>query len=286
LTDCGSIRPAAPTRPAAKPANRDRGYADRKRLFRQHGDGQISVLLSVFLSVMVCFANVSVATPITVNNASFEALVLTCTPGPGCFALFNVPDWVVTGQASTFKPSTGAGREFTSIPNGVNVAAIGDPAGPGSLSQTLAATVQPNTFYTLEVSVGRRADATFSPYTIALTAGSTVLASDSSLRPPPGSFLTDTITFSTGPNPSTLGQSLDIELSATGEQADFDEVLLDATPSASVPEPGTLFLLATSCVGLLGYRRFRVVASAWKPSTRRTDRRFLPAATRLDAWGT
>jgi hypothetical protein len=194
------------------------------------------VILSVSLLVILGFVDGASATPITVNNPSFEALVLTCAPGPGCFALGNVPDWVVTGQASTFKPSTGPAGEFTSIPDGINVAAIGDPAGPGSISQTLTATVQANTLYTLEVSVGRRADATFSPYTIALEAGGAVLVSDSSLRPPAGSFLTDTITFSSGPNPPTLGQSLGIQLSATTEQADFDEVLLNASPS-TVPAP-------------------------------------------------
>ena len=158
-------------------------------------------------------------------------------------------------QAATFKPSTGPGCEFTSIPNGVNVAAVGDTAGPGSISQVLTATVQANTLYTLDVSVGRRADDTFSPYTIALEAGGTVLASDSSLNPAPGSFLTDTITFSSGPTPTTLGQPLDIVLSATGEQADFDEVLLDASPQV-VPAPSIgLGLPAFLSVGvvLLGF---------------------------------
>jgi hypothetical protein len=223
------------------------------------------VLLSAFLLVTLGFVGVAAATPITVNNPGFEADVLTCAGGPSCFDINNIPAWVASsmGTTSTFKPSTGSGGEFSSIPDGVNVAAIGPAAGGANISQTLAATVQANTLYTLDVSVGARADFPFSQYTITLEAGGTVLASDSSLDPAAGSFLADTITFFSGPTPTTLGQSLEIELSATGlsapggtaAQADFDKVLLDASPTTSIPEPSTFLLLGTSCIGLLGYRR-------------------------------
>jgi hypothetical protein len=222
------------------------------------------ILLSASLLVVLGFAGGASATSITVNNPSFEALVLPCAGGPSCFsAIGDIPDLVTSGRTSTFKPSTGLGGEFTSIPNGVNVAAISDQGGPGSIFQALTATVQANTLYTLDVSVGARADFPFSQYTVALEAGGTVLTSDSSLNPAAGSFLPDTVTFSSGPAPPTLGQQLDIAISATGPsvlgaaaQADFDEVLLDASPS-TVPEPGTLLLLTTSCIGLLAYRCFR-----------------------------
>jgi hypothetical protein len=219
------------------------------------------ILLSVSLLVIVGFVGVASATTITVNNPSFEALVLPCAGGFLCFsAPGDIPDWVTSGRTSTFKP----GGLFNSIPNGVNVAAIGDQNGAGNIFQAVPASVQANTLYTLDVSVGARADFPFSQYTVALEAGGTVLASDSSLNPAAASFLPDIITFSSGPAPPTLGQQLDIAISATGlsalgtaAQADFDEVLLDASPSPSVPEPGTLLLLTTSCIGLLGYRCFR-----------------------------
>jgi len=227
------------------------------------------VLLSAFLLATLGFGGVAAATPITVNNPSFEADVLTCAGGPSCFAINSIPAWVASsmGTTSTFKPSIGAppSGEFSSIPDGVNVAAIGPASGGANISQTLVATVQANTLYTLDVSVGARADFLFSQYTITLEAGGTVLASDSSLDPAAGSFLTDTITFFSGPTPTTLGQSLEIELSATGlsapggtaAQADFDKVLLDASPTTSIPEPGTFLLLGTTCIGLLGYRCLR-----------------------------
>jgi len=94
-------------------------------------------------------------------------------------------------STATFKPSTGAegGGEFVGIPNGVNVAAIGNEIGGANIFQALTATVSANTLYTLKVSVGARADFPFSEYTIDLEAGGTVLAADSSLDPSPGTFV-------------------------------------------------------------------------------------------------
>lgn len=218
---------------------------------------------SLSLSLSLGSAGNAFASPITVNNFSFENLVLPCAPGPNCFTLGDIPGWTVSSipSTATFKPSTGLGGEFSSIPDGVNVAGVGNAMGGANIFQALSATVQPNTLYTLDVSVGHRADFPFSQYTIDLEAGGTVLASDSSLSPASGSFLTDVITFSSGPTPTTLGEQLGIRLSATGlsitdaaAQADFDLVLLDASPTSPIPEPNTLAILAASCLGLLGYR--------------------------------
>jgi hypothetical protein len=227
------------------------------------------VLLSVSLLVIVGLIGATSAAPIVVNNPSFESPVLTCAAGPLCFsALGDIPDWATSGRTSTFKPSTGARGEFIfGIPDGVNVAAIGDRNGGGSIFQALPLTVQANTNYVLRVFVGASADILpFSQYTVALEAGGTVLFSDNSnLHPGPGSFFEDSnVPFSTGPTPATLGQQLGIRLSATGPtdegfaaQAVFDDVTFSAIPITNIPEPGTLFLLTTSCIGLLGYRCVR-----------------------------
>jgi hypothetical protein len=203
---------------------------------------RIALLSSV--AVLGTFGAAS-ASPIAVNNPSFEDLVLTCAPGPTCFALGDVPSWGASAATggTTFKPSTGPSGEFISIPDGVNVAAVAGPGTNAHIFQAVNANVQSNTLYTLQVSVGHRADFPFSEYTVDLEAGGTVLVSDSSLSPGPGSFVTDTLTFFSGLAPPSLGQQLGIRLSATGlsatgasAQADFDLVHLDASPSA-VPTP-------------------------------------------------
>jgi hypothetical protein len=211
---------------------------------------------------MIAAAPIASASPVAVANASFEALVLPCAPGPSCFVLSDIPDWATSGQTATFSPSTGAGGEFASIPDGINVAAVGDGNGAGSISQALAATVAANTHCTLTVSVGARSDFPFSQYTVALEAGGTVLASDSSLNPAAGSFASDAISFFSGSSPATLGEQLTILLSATGTtaagagaQADFDAVALDTSSSTSVSEPTAIGMLGVGLCALMLVRR-------------------------------
>ena len=106
--------------------------------------------------------------------------------------------------------------------------------GNGVLVQSLGVMLQPNTAYTLVFSVGSRADYVFAGYTVELLAGSTVLASDSSMSPPSGTFATGRIAYSsTNASPAILGQALGIRLTGNGKgQADFDKISLDATPTS------------------------------------------------------
>jgi hypothetical protein len=99
--------------------------------------------------------------------------------------------------------------------------------------QTLTATLQPNTTYTVMFSVGARADYAFAGYSVELLAGSTTLASDSSQSPSSGTFATGRIVYaSSAADPALLGQRLGIRLTGNaGGQADFDKISLDATPT-------------------------------------------------------
>ncbi len=200
---------------------------------------------------------------ITVLNPGFEDLVLS---GPGGADNFvsDIPSWNILGQAFTFKP--GAVQFPGGVPEGVNVGAVGNPDdGPGTISQILSATIQPNTLYTLIVDVGQRADFPLVSYSASLLAGGVTLASSSSPTPSPGTFVTDTVIFNSGPNPAQLGQNIAIQLSAAGSgQVDFDNVRLSATTSASaVPEPASMVMGATSVLIGLCYwvrRRMRAIA--------------------------
>jgi hypothetical protein len=189
-----------------------------------------ALLVALLIS---CGAQLSVAANVPISNAGFEDVVLDCTAGPLCNVLGNVSGWAGTGLFYTFKPSVGPGGSYPSgIPEGVNVAALGDVGGSGVLVQTLSIALQPNTTYTLTFSVGSRTDYAFSGYTVELLAGSTTVASDSSLAPPPGTFATGRIVYSSTNASPLLGQSLAIRLTGNGPgQADFDKISLDVSPT-------------------------------------------------------
>jgi hypothetical protein len=187
------------------------------------------------------------ASPITINNPSFETPALTCTPGPACYSLNVFDSWTVaSGQTGTFRPSVGPGQEFTALPNGLQVAAIGNEIAGGAIYQDLSATLAADTTYTLTFWVGRRSDFPFdSGYAVSLMANGSTLASATGASPAAGSFVQQTLSFATGASPAQLGQTLRIDVSAPFEsaQADFDLFALDASPSTTVPEPSTFALL-------------------------------------------
>jgi hypothetical protein len=83
--------------------------------------------------------------------------------------------------------------------------------------------------------------------------------------PAPGTFVEQTLTYTTGASPAQLGKTLRIDViaptTASGEQADFDLFALDATPVGSaVPEPSTSLLLILGLglmTGMPSLRRLR-----------------------------
>jgi hypothetical protein len=190
---------------------------------------RISIIATVIYGVALPAWGVDVA----IANAGFEQVVLPCAPGATCSSPFDVATWAGTGIFATLKPLTGPGGIFwNGVPEGVNVAVLGDDSGNGVLVQTLVATLQPNTTYTLVFSVGSRADYVFAGYSVELLAGSTTLALDSSLSTASGTFATGRIVYSSTPaNSVLLGQRLGIRLTGNARgQAAFDKISLDATP--------------------------------------------------------
>lgn len=131
--------------------------------------------------------------PIPIVNSGFAADILSCQPGTDCYNTVVpgwLPGWFNGGNAGTIKP--GAAQYPGGVPGGGNVAFIGGgTAGgrslTGAIFQTLPVKLAANTTYTLTLSIGHRADETFTGYVATLLAG-VAIASEGSLSPPPVRF--------------------------------------------------------------------------------------------------
>ena len=208
----------------------------------------LSAGLSVVLFVMVSGSS---ASSISILNASFEnpscgvSAPISCTPA----------DWTVTvGTADAFLP---AGTAWDSIPDGSQVAW----SNGGTLTQILAATITPDTTYTLSVWVSQRWEAgSFLPE-IQLLGGSTPLFIMNNSNPG-GSAPTKnndgtynwvdwTMSWTSPSSGPAIGQTLGIVLGSDGIQTDFDDISL----TASVPEPAAIVLVSAGLFALVTRRR-------------------------------
>lgn len=263
---------------------------------RHHGLPLTVRVLSAMTTSVLRFLGALVLTPVAalssahaallaIQNAGFETLFLAdntfnvAAPGPA--------GWSAYGSINHNNRSIGAVNPTGSTlypggaPEGRNVGVVflmdnasnqSQFAGIESgLVQTLAATLQTNTRYTLTVEVGNMAnDSTttnsafvftgFPGYRVDLLAGGQVIASDNnSLLPAEGTFLTSQFSLSVGASHALAGQALGIRLvnlnAAPGIEVNFDDVRLDAT---AIPEPAaaaSLLGAATLAPALLRRRR-------------------------------
>jgi hypothetical protein len=191
------------------------------------------LLLMLPLGASVVGTASAQGTQIPIQNAGFEADVLNCAPGPNCWNS-AVPGWLpgwLNGEFSgTIKPGTG--QYPGGVPGAVNVAFLGGSQMAGSIFQTVGSTLQANTTYTLRFSLGHRADDAFTGYVATLLAGSVAVAYDDSLNPAAGTFVEDTITYSTGATPALRGQLLAISIKSVGTgQANIANVSLTYSPA-------------------------------------------------------
>ena len=191
--------------------------------------------LAVTCAFAFCSAN---AATINVVNPSFEDPVLAS----GASQQGSITGWDVT-------PGSGIVNIGTSATEG-SQAAFG---APGQLSQTLAATLQANTRYTLQVDVGDLGSNDFDGYRITLSAGGSAITDDSSSLDPQGGFLTSVRSYDALPGDPFIGGTLSVFIQGTSENTLFDNVRLTTAP---IPEPQTYALMLAG-LGLVGYARFR-----------------------------
>jgi hypothetical protein len=222
------------------------------------------------LSFGLCAAIPASSQTVPIFNASFEIDVVD----DGDFNSNITPaGW------STYDPTGVLGRDYSDVgvlnpadippstlypggaPDGANVALIflwpqtvPDQNQPVGLQQTLVATLQAFTHYTLTVQVGNIAHdgsgiyslSGFPGYQVQLFAGSTLLAQDNNtLAPTEGTFQLSTVQFTSAGAHAALGQALSIRLinlniPNSGIEVNFDDVQLTA---AAVPEPAVTALV-------------------------------------------
>lgn len=226
---------------------------------------RVRILGSVLFLVLILGCSSAFADPIVVLNPSFEIPILSLGNAPGQTGdttgtwISYVPGWPIPvgGSAGEYLPST------TSLPSGATDGNDVLWINYGYVSQTLSATLQNSSTYTLQVDVAQRTDDVAISYYIYLMAGNTIIAADnSSLHPDAGTWLTSTLTYTSGANDPLAGQLLTIVLGVNAPQTDFDNVRLDDPPvgglndaSLPVPEPGAMFLAGGGLVSLLLRRR-------------------------------
>jgi hapalindole H/12-epi-hapalindole U/12-epi-fischerindole U synthase len=220
---------------------------------------------------------------LTVQNGGFETLFLAnntfnvSSPGPA--------GWSAYGSINHSNRSIGALNPTGSTlysggaPEGRNVGVVFlmDNANnqtqfagiESGLVQTLDATLQLNTHYTLTVEVGNMANdpspsntfafTGFPGYRVDLLAGGQVIASDNNtLLPAEGTFPTSQVSLSIGASHVLAGQSLGIRLvnlnAGPGIEVNFDNVRLDAT---AIPEPTTVAFISGAATCALAFLRRR-----------------------------
>lgn len=161
---------------------------------------------------------------IPILNPGFEAQVLS----NGGFRSGTLTDWQVIGAGGPYNPTS---RDFIDglASEGNNVAFH---AG-GSFSQVLAASLQANTRYTLQVDIGHRSGFGIPGYAVQLWAGGNLLVEDDSVMPADATFETLAVDYLAESDDANLGLPLEIRLISDGSQSIFDNVRL--TTSLSIP---------------------------------------------------
>lgn len=266
--------------------------AGAKATATRRGAAMLATLASVAAMNLLAPPSVQ-AQPIAVTNAGFESNPAV----DGAFAVVVPTGWQLydplalinqnSNAVGVIRPNVPQAFFPTGAPEGAQAALVflaGASSGPAGLQQTLAATLQADTVYTLSVAVGNIASGTSLPgssdgggvfynlegfpgYRLELLAGGTLLGFDDSSAGviPEGEWRTATLVVDSSSFVAQLGQPLTIRLinldlaGTVAEpriEVDFDAVQLVAS---AVPEPGAaaLWTAGLGVVVALATRRQR-----------------------------
>lgn len=181
----------------------------------------------VWLPVLLAAATAH-ATPVTVNNSSFETPAVATWSPAGSFE-----GWTQIGG------SVGVQRYSAMLPfTNQTGPQVGWASSVGSMqSAAPLATIAAGETYTLKVDAGSRSNYASGGCTIALVdTANTVLASTSLNLPDNDTMLEQTVVFTAASGHVSIGNGLKIRLANnSGLQAQFDNVRLDVSNTADMP---------------------------------------------------
>jgi uncharacterized protein (TIGR03437 family) len=221
--------------------------------------------------ILIFFSIVGLAPgqSINIQNASFEtaSLTLNVGAGPYCNVLSGstvavggtLANWTASG--STNNGAAGAYHPPVTptwwVGNNVGYVYVFGP-GTVSLSQTLSATLQNETTYTLTALIASVPTFIFN-YSLQLWAGSTMVVSASHLEQVTNFEAgVESLTYSSGANNPLAGQPLIITIQSAGSSQGnsgvfFDNLTLTAATGAGPPSPAQFTISTIAGNGIAGY---------------------------------
>ena len=217
--------------------------------------------------ILLVFGMVGVAAadPIPVANSTFN--------DPGTFPVGFFPgpptSWGNLGDVGVFNPGFWDGTSYGGVYDGSDVALLYSDG--GTLGQWLAPSLADGMTYTLSVQAAGRIGYTGTgvTYTLCFVAGDpgnplnwVPLGTSGTFTPTEGAFNTTQFAYTYtasnyDPIYSVLGINLVVSGASDNNQVLFDNVSLDGSTAAAVPEPATMFLLGSGLIGLAGFARRR-----------------------------
>lgn len=221
------------------------------------------LILLMLVGLLMLPSAVAFASPLVVDNFSFEADTPTTLDHKNNPYTYNLTGWTKSGLnwyagTHSFPNEVYPGG----VPDGNNVAFVNR----GFIAQATPYVLTAGHLYTLSAMVGQRTDSVgFGSYGVELWAGADLVLQAANTVPAPGTFVLNQASYLATGSEAFIGQPLTIKLVnyrdlfiegvATAYQVNFDDVKLSNAVVSPVPLPAGVILVGSGLLTLIGWRR-------------------------------